>query len=132
VGQRVSDVRVVIVDDQEIYRSALTGLLDIAGGYRVVAEAGSGEEALELVAAHAPDLVFLDLRLPGIDGTAVAAEIRSADRGPLVVLISTDVEALRSDAVQGSGAFGTRAKADLDLPWLEALRSQVRQARPRR
>ena len=128
----MSDVRVVIVDDQEIYRSALTGLLEIAGGYRVVAEAGSGEEALELVAANAPDLVFLDLRLPGIDGTAVTAAIRSADRVPLVVLISTDVEALRSDAVQRSGAFGTRAKADLDLPWLETLRSQVRRARPRR
>ncbi len=62
--------RIVLVDDHSLFRSGLRGLLERRGGYRVVGEAGSGEEFLEHLAEWQPDVVFMDFSLPGIDGAA--------------------------------------------------------------
>ena len=118
-------IRVLIVDDQEIYRSALSGLLDIVGGYEVVGLAASGEEGIELASRTALDLVFMDLRLPGVDGLAAARSIRDAPDAPEVIMISTDVEGLPADQVGAAGALAARAKADLDPDWLEDLRDRL-------
>lgn len=127
----MSDIKVLIVDDQEIYRSALSDLLAVVDGYHVVALAASGEESLEL--ARKADLVFMDVRLSGIDGPAATRLIRASDDPPEVVMISTDVESLRSTVVQDCGALTARAKSDLDPEWLDALREQIAGAatRPR-
>ena len=123
-------IRVLIVDDQEIYRSALSGLLDIVGGYEVVGLAASGEEGIELTSRTAPDLVFMDLRLPGVDGLAAARSIRDVPDAPEVIMISTDVEGLPADQVRAAGALAARAKADLDPDWLEDLRDRLIPAVP--
>jgi DNA-binding NarL/FixJ family response regulator len=126
----VSDIKVVIVDDQEIYRSALAGLLEIVGGYAVVGTAATGEEAVELTARTAVDLVFMDLRLPGIDGLEATTAIRAAMDAPRVVVISTDRDGLAPEAISRSGAMGGLAKADLDPEWLDQLRDQINGAPP--
>lgn len=117
------DIKVLVVDDQAVYRSALVGLLEVVGGYAVVAEAEDGVRAVEL-AADDVDLVLMDLRLPGLDGLTATRLIRAADRAPQVVLISTDVAALPAAAV-ATGALAAVAKADLDPDWLNALRATL-------
>ena len=126
----MSDIRVLVVDDQLIYRSALASLLEVVGGYTVVGEADSGEQAVERARALELDLVLMDLRLPGMDGWAATQEIRSQGNAPEVVVISTDVDAL--SAAPDSGALTAVAKADLDPEWLAGLRSRLRPQHPPR
>lgn len=132
VSRRVADITVLIVDDQPIYRTALADLLEIVGGYRVVGSAATAEEAIEALRRSPVDLVFMDLRLPGMDGLAATRQIRSAVQAPEVIIISTDVEALSGDDLGTSGALEARAKADLDPDWLDALRVRMSgEAEPR-
>jgi len=64
-------LRAVIVDDEELARGELRYLLEQAGGVEIVAEGSNGVEAVELVREHRPEIVFLDVRMPGMDGFAV-------------------------------------------------------------
>ena len=61
----------IIVDDEQLAREELKYLLDSAGGVEVVAQGTNGIEAVELIEEHRPDLVFLDVQMPGLDGFAV-------------------------------------------------------------
>jgi DNA-binding NarL/FixJ family response regulator len=82
-------IRVLVVDDQELVRLGFCVILDAADGITVVGEAANGEAAVSQVAAHAPDVVLMDIRMPGMDGleatrliTRGAAGERSAGSGP--------------------------------------------------
>jgi DNA-binding NarL/FixJ family response regulator len=92
-GGRMSAMqRVLIVDDHAPFRSAVRILLE-RGGFRVVGEAGDGDGALDAVQQLQPDVVLLDIQLPGDDGFAVCERILDASRGngtdtPVVVLTS--------------------------------------------
>jgi DNA-binding NarL/FixJ family response regulator len=86
-------VRVLVVDDQPIVRSAMRVLLDAAGEFEAVGEAASGNEAINAVEQLDPDLVLLDVRMPGMDGIEAASRIRATHRRTVVVLMSSDPEA---------------------------------------
>jgi DNA-binding NarL/FixJ family response regulator len=82
-------IRVLVVDDQELVRLGFCVILDAADGITVVGEAANGEAAVSQVAAHAPDVVLMDIRMPGMDGleatrliTRGPAAARSAGSGP--------------------------------------------------
>lgn len=78
-------MRIVIVEDHQMFREVLRKVCTAELGHDVVGEAGNGEQAVELVARLAPELVLLDLHLPGLDGFGVAAEIRR--RAPQVRIL---------------------------------------------
>ncbi len=78
--------RVVVAEDEAIIRMDLRELLG-EEGYDVVAECGRGDEAVELVRTHQPDVALLDIKMPGMDGISAAREI-SADRLAAVVLVT--------------------------------------------
>ncbi|WP_461297354.1 response regulator [Streptomyces harbinensis] len=70
-------IRVLLADDEHLIRGALAALLALEDDLLVVAEAASGPEALAMAAAHRPDVAVLDLQMPGADGVAVAARLRT-------------------------------------------------------
>jgi len=85
----VIEVRVLIVDDQETYRRAMGAVVDATDGFVVVGSATTGEESLTAAAELRPDLVLMDINLPGIDGIEAAKRLSARPDGPVVVLLST-------------------------------------------
>jgi chemotaxis response regulator CheB len=83
----VADViRVLVVDDDELVRAALTMMLDGAAGIVVVGQAADGDRVPDAIAAHAPDVVLLDLRMPRVDGLTALARLRGRPRPPEVIV----------------------------------------------
>jgi two-component system response regulator LytT len=81
-------ITAVVVDDEQLAREELKFLLNSAGGVEVVAEGSNGIEAVELIEEHQPDVVFLDVQMPGLDGFAVLKQLiehRGVQRLPQVV-----------------------------------------------
>ena len=83
-------VRVLTVDDQPMFRGIAREVIDATPGFESVGEASSGEEALAAVAALDPELVLLDVRMPGLDGIEVARQLHATHPGTLLVLISIE------------------------------------------
>lgn len=105
----MADVRVLIVDDQETFRRALASVVEETPGFTMVGSATSGEESLVAAAALRPQLVLMDVNLPGIDGLEATRRLTTPVGGPVVVLLST-YDGDQFD-VEGSGAAAYVAKA---------------------
>jgi DNA-binding NarL/FixJ family response regulator len=114
-------VRVVVVDDHPVVRDGLRGMLSAAGGLEVVGEAADGVEALAVVRRTRPDVVLMDLRMPGGDGVTATAAIRRGTAGggtggsggedgggppPRVLVLTTYATAREVHAVLEAGATG--------------------------
>lgn len=89
--------RVVIAEDEAIIRLDLKEIL-VSAGYEVVGETARGDEAVELVARHQPDLAILDLKMPGMDGIRAAREITANHRVAVMVLTAFSQRDLIEDA----------------------------------
>jgi len=109
--------RVLLVDDQPQFRRAAAALINATAGLVLVGEAGSGEQAVDLADELAPDLIVMDVRLPGIDGTEACRRILRARPGVRVVLVST-YERADLPGVDGCGAARFVRKQDFDVPAL--------------
>jgi len=117
-------IRVLVADDQELIREGIASLLGIQPGIAVVGTARDGGTAAELAAALAADVVLMDVRMPGGDGTQAAARIRRELPGCQVVMLTTfDDEEYVVQALR-AGAAGYLLK---DLPAAE-LAAAVRLA----
>ena len=79
------DLRALVVDDEPLAREEICYLLDEMGGVAVVAQAGNGPDAVEAVNEHEPDLVFLDVQMPGLTGFEVARRLVAS--GPPVAIV---------------------------------------------
>jgi DNA-binding NarL/FixJ family response regulator len=111
----------LIVDDDAGFRAGAKALLE-ADGFHVVGEAPDGESALETASHLRPQVVLLDIQLPGVDGFAVADSLALGDEPPIVVLTSSrPADAFRSRLQAAPSVRGFIAKADLSGECLSAL-----------
>ena len=111
---------VLVVDDHADFRTSARALLE-AEGFDVIGEAADGAEALEAVARLRPDIVLLDIQLPGLDGLAVAEQLAAASDPPAVVLISSRDAAAYGPRLRDTPARGFIPKSGLSGKALAAL-----------
>ena len=100
-------IRLVLADDQALIRAGLRMILDAEADFEIVSEANDGAQAIVAARAHRPDLVLMDVRMPGIDGLAATSQLRGDD-DPLAVLILTtfdDDEVLWGAVNAGASGF---------------------------
>lgn len=113
--------RVVIVDDQPAFRSAARSVVAMVRRWQVVGEADSGEEGVAQVAAMRPDVVLMDINLPGINGIEATRRILAHDPDVSVVLLSTYAADDLPDDARSCGATGYVRKDDLTPALLRSL-----------
>ena len=106
-------ISVLIVDDHPVVRQGLRVLLEVQDGIEVAGEAGDGDTALTLAAARAPDVILLDLKLPGRDGIAVLTELTASDSTARVLVLTSATDPASASLAMRSGAAGVLFK-DVD------------------
>lgn len=99
-------IRVLVVDDHEIVRAGVSGLLSAAGDIRIVGEAGSGEEALRAVRELKPDVVFMDVEMPGIGGFEATRRLASTHPQLKVIILTVHDEGPFPKHLMRAGAAG--------------------------
>jgi DNA-binding NarL/FixJ family response regulator len=118
-----SKIRILIVDDHPVVRTGLTNMLTTQAGLEVVGSASSGEEALEMLKEKDPDVILLDLRMPGMDGLTTLRALARRDAGPKAIVLTsfeTDEDVYR--AVQ-AGARGYLLKNSQQNEIVDAIRA---------
>lgn len=118
-------IRVLVVDDHDLVRAGITRLLSDAGGIKVVGEAASGEEAIKLAKDKQPEVILMDVRMPGIGGLEATRKI--AQKHPLIKIIALTMcqeEPFPSKFFQ-AGASGYLTKGAGAEEMVDAIRSAV-------
>jgi DNA-binding NarL/FixJ family response regulator len=89
VAEVNEQIRVLVVDDDALVRAGLTMLLAGVDDIQIVGEAADGSEVEHAVAEHQPDVVLMDIRMPGMDGLAATEVVRTRDNSPEVIVLTT-------------------------------------------
>ena len=119
-------IRVLLVDDQALFREGLRTLLDLQADIEVVGEAKDGREAIEAVARVAPDAVLMDMQMPVLDGVAATRDIRAKHPNTQVIVLTTfDDDEYVFEGLR-AGAVGYLLKDVTSDRLAEAIRSAAR------
>jgi DNA-binding NarL/FixJ family response regulator len=107
---------VLLVDDDRLFAESVAARLGEDGRMDVVAIAGDGAEAIELAAQLSPDLVLMDIAMPGLDGVAATREIVGASPSTRVVMLTASTGRADEEMSGEAGAIGYLRKTELDSP----------------
>lgn len=118
--------RLVLADDHDVVRTGLRLLLEVEPDFEVVGEAGDGEQALALVSSLRPQVLVLDLVMPGIGGLEVARRVRSGHPGTRVVILSMHADEHYVADALASGAHGYVLKRSTGIHLAAAIRAAAR------
>lgn len=122
----MSQIRILIVDDQALFREGLRTLLSSQADFDVVAEAANGEEAIRMAAQYRPDVVLMDLRMPLLDGAKATRRIHdNMPSSKVIVLTTFDDDDSIFDGLK-AGAVGYLLKDVSSEKLYEAIRSAAR------
>ena len=113
-------VRVLVVDDQAMFLGAMVSVVEETPGFEVVGRATSGEDCVLRVDELLPDLVLMDVNLPGIDGLEATRRLHARTAAPVVLLLSTYDDDAGERFVAESGAAGYVTKSAFGPDHLEA------------
>jgi DNA-binding NarL/FixJ family response regulator len=114
---------IVIVDDQELMRLSFRLVIDSQPDLRVTGEAGDGREAIAVAARLRPDVMLMDIRMPGVDGVLATERIMAADPDARIVLVTTFDLDDYLEAGRRAGACGLLLKDAAPAQLLSALRA---------
>jgi DNA-binding NarL/FixJ family response regulator len=115
-------IRLLLVEDNQVFREALELLLGLRSDIQVVASVAEGSAAAEAVKKHRPDVVLMDYRLPGIDGVQATKAVREASPDVAVVCLTASANLREVDALYEAGAVACLSK-DQELDEIvEAIR----------
>jgi DNA-binding NarL/FixJ family response regulator len=115
-------IRVLIADDQLLVRAGFRVLVDSAPDLEVLGEAADGRQAVTMASELRPDVVLMDIRMPGLDGLAATREITADPEGPRVIILTTfDIDEYVFEALR-SGASGFLLKDTEPTELLQAVR----------
>ena len=103
-------VRIVLVEDNEVFREALELLLGMRDDVEIVASVGDGAAAVAAAAAHRPDVVLMDYRLPGLDGIQATVQVIEAVPDVAVVALTASADAAEREALVEAGAVACLTK----------------------
>ncbi len=119
-------IRILLADDHAVLRAGLKALLEAEGDMTVVGEAGTGEAAIERVQALRPDVVVMDLSMPGVGGLEATRRIAALapETKVLVLTVHAEQEYLLPVLEAGGSGYVTKTSADEDL--IEAIRTVAR------
>jgi DNA-binding NarL/FixJ family response regulator len=118
-------IRVLLADDQDLVRAGFRALLDAEDDLEVVGEAADGDEAVQLARRHRPDIVLMDIRMPGADGLAATRTIAADDRlgdVRIVILTTFELDEYVFEAIR-AGASGFLVKNTKPPELLQAVRA---------
>jgi DNA-binding NarL/FixJ family response regulator len=116
---------VLLADDQDLVRAGFRALLDAQGDVEVVGEAGDGDEAVRLARRHRPDVVLMDIRMPGTDGLTATRTIAADDQLAnvcIVILTTFELDEYVVEAIR-AGASGFLVKHTKPVELLHAVRA---------
>jgi DNA-binding NarL/FixJ family response regulator len=119
-------IRIMLVDDQSLFREALRTLLSLQDGFEIVAEAENGERAVSLAKIHRPDVILMDLRMPVLGGVEATRKILAANPANRVVVLTTFEEDEEIFDAMRAGALGYLLKACSAEKLCEALRAAAK------
>jgi len=120
------EIRVLIADDQRLVREGLRVLLDLIPDIRVVGEAANGAEAVERAQSLRPEVVLMDVQMPGLDGVAAARQIRETSPGVKIIILTTfDDDEYVFEGLR-AGAAGYMLKDAPSEQLAEAIRAAAR------
>jgi len=114
-------IRVLLADDQVLVRAGFRVLIESEDGFEVVGEAADGSEAVELAMAHRPDVVLMDIRMPGMDGVEATTRITESSDARVIALTTFDVDQHVVDMLR-AGAVGFLLKDVTSDSLLDAVR----------
>jgi CheY-like chemotaxis protein len=117
----VNPVRVLVVDDQEVFRRVMSAVVEQTEGFVLVGYAASGEESIVSAGVLRPDLVLMDVNLPGIDGMEATRRLRADTTADAVVLLSTYDEGDWDGQAQQCGAVAYVPKSAFGPNTLRAV-----------
>ncbi len=118
-------IRVLLVEDNDVYRSSLELLLGLQAGLEVVGSVASGAEAARAAQELTPDVVVMDYRLPGLDGAAATRAVIAAS-GAAVVCLTAEATAAEREHILAAGAVGLIEKGGT----VDALAHAIHEAVP--
>ena len=116
-------IRILTVDDHPLLREGIAALVNAEADMKLVAEASTGQEAVEKFRLHRPDVTLMDLRMPDMNGTEAIAEIRREFPDARIIVLTTYTGDAQVLGALKAGARGYLLKADVHLELLEVIRS---------
>ena len=110
-------ISILLADDQPLVRMGLRRIFDRRHGFDVIAEAGDGADAVEIAARLRPDVVVMDMRMPGTNGAAAIRQIREMEDPPPVLVLTTfdDTETVHEAVSAGAAGFALKDSSAEDL-----------------
>ena len=120
---RSTPIQVLLVDDHAVVRMGFKMLLESASDIKVVAEAESGEQAVKMYQEHKPDVVVMDITMPGIGGLEATDRIMAKDNTARILVLSAHEDSVHPKRVLNAGAMGYLTKRSAAEELIKAIRT---------